>query len=255
MRTKLWGKIYVGYSAYWVRVVNMADDETKRQDAIKNFFQEEASRWDGMTRRYEPRYDEMLDEVLSRAILPDNDCNVLELGCGTGNLTERFLRKYPRANFICLDTSSQMLQLAAAKLESFPNRVEFLESNFSEMPEGPFHAVISSLALHHIPSDNDKKIQYAQIYKSLYIGGCFWNADITLCGSDQDSLVDEANWVEWLKMNDFSQDQITTIIERSHINDRPAKLVDQLLWLREIGFKNTDCTWRYMGYSVYGGWK
>jgi tRNA (cmo5U34)-methyltransferase len=38
-------------------------------------------------------------------------------------------------------------------------------------------------------------------------------------------------------------------------NDRPASLMDHLAWLREVGFTSVDCTWRYLKFAVFGGWK
>ena len=37
--------------------------------------------------------------------------------------------------------------------------------------------------------------------------------------------------------------------------DRPSKLVDQLMWLAEIGFDEVDVVWKYFNFAVYGGRK
>jgi tRNA (cmo5U34)-methyltransferase len=38
-------------------------------------------------------------------------------------------------------------------------------------------------------------------------------------------------------------------------DDRPAKLMDQLAWLAEIGFSEVDVVWKYYNFAVYGGRK
>ena len=35
--------------------------------------------------------------------------------------------------------------------------------------------------------------------------------------------------------------------------DRPAKLMDQLKWMEEIGFVDVDVVWKYYNFAVYGG--
>ena len=37
--------------------------------------------------------------------------------------------------------------------------------------------------------------------------------------------------------------------------DRPAVLLDQLTWLKEIGFADIDVIWKYHNFAVYGGVK
>ena len=37
--------------------------------------------------------------------------------------------------------------------------------------------------------------------------------------------------------------------------DRPAKLVDQLEWLKGIGFADVDVIWKRYNFAVYGGTK
>jgi len=230
-------------------------DEAVRQEQIDTFFQEQASQWDALTRRYEPRYDEMLQELVNRMHLPESKSAVLDLGCGTGNLSTLILRCNPNVNVICLDGASEMLDMARAKLQQFQSRVTLIQGHFSDMPSGSFNAVVSTLALHHLATDSDKRRLYSQVFKSLVPGGCFWNGDITLCSTPLDSTLDEQEWMNWLRQNDFTEQEVLTTIERSRINDRPAPLMDQLLWLRDIGFERVDCTWRYMGYAVFGGWR
>ena len=40
-----------------------------------------------------------------------------------------------------------------------------------------------------------------------------------------------------------------------HREDRPAKLIDQVAWLADLGFVDVDVIWKYYNYAVYGGRK
>lgn len=37
--------------------------------------------------------------------------------------------------------------------------------------------------------------------------------------------------------------------------DKPARLLDQIKWLEEIGFSDVDILWKYYNFAVYGGLK
>jgi tRNA (cmo5U34)-methyltransferase len=37
--------------------------------------------------------------------------------------------------------------------------------------------------------------------------------------------------------------------------DRPAKLMDQIAWLTNLGFGDVDVIWKYYNFAVYGGRK
>ncbi|WP_338043113.1 class I SAM-dependent methyltransferase [Okeania hirsuta] len=57
-----------------------------------------------------PRYDEMLD-VIVRCVQKNSD-RILELGCGTGELSLKLLHKYPNAQIVAVDYSPRMLEFA-----------------------------------------------------------------------------------------------------------------------------------------------
>ena len=46
----------------------------------------------------------------------------------------------------------------------------------AELPEGPFDAVISALAIHHL-EDEDKRVLFARVHDVLRPGGVFVNAE------------------------------------------------------------------------------
>ena len=229
-------------------------EESARLQKIARTFQDEAEESDALTRRYQTRYDEMLDELVSRVRVPAG-ARILDLGCGTGTLAKRLLDRIPAASMTLLDASSRMLAVAERKLHRFAARVSLVERTFENMPEGPFDAVVSTLALHHLGTDDEKKRQYARILAALAPGGCFWQGESVVNSSGEDTELDELRWVDWLRGQDFSDDEVEGLLERVHTNDRPAPLVDQLLWLRDLGFVRVDCTWRYIMYAVFGGWK
>jgi 2-polyprenyl-3-methyl-5-hydroxy-6-metoxy-1,4-benzoquinol methylase len=88
---------------------------------------------------------------------------VLEIGCGTGNFTERFVKH--GADLTAIDISPDLLQQASQRrLEG----VRFLCLPLEEMPVEPvFDAVIGSSILHHL----DVAPSLRRIYQLLKPGG------------------------------------------------------------------------------------
>jgi tRNA (cmo5U34)-methyltransferase len=225
-----------------------------RRETIEQTFQAEAAEWDELARRYQTRYDEMLADLAKR-IRPPVGAQILDLGCGSGILAEIVLDQFPGVSVALLDFSSNMLEVAKDRLRRFQGRTSFFCRTFEEMPPGPYNAVVSTLALHHLESDDEKRAQYSRILDSLTPGGCFWQGEYVLSSSREDTASNEAAWGDWLLSRGFSAEEVRQLHERVATNDRPVPLIDHLTWLREAGFSRVDCTWRYIKFAVFGGWK
>ncbi|NEJ25944.1 methyltransferase domain-containing protein [Rhizobium leguminosarum] len=225
-----------------------------RIEKIEHTFQEEAENWDRLTRRYQTRYDEMLGDLLIRTRV-SKSARILDLGSGSGVLAEFLLERFPDSRVTLLDISSNMLEVASRRLSRFPGRASFVQGLFETMPEGPYDAVVSTLALHHLEGDDAKKQQYQRIFNALVPGGHFWQGEYALASHPDDSAHNEQAWADWLVEQGFSDDEVLELKERVRNNDRPATLTDHLRWLDEIGFTQVDCTWRYIKFAVFGGRK
>lgn len=94
--------------------------------------------------------------------------NCLEIGCGPGTWTKLLLKKYPHANFICLDISKEMISqfknaIKEKRVKTFVNN--FLEQNFKNKK---FDFIFSSRAIEYIPN---KPEVIKKIYSLLEEGG------------------------------------------------------------------------------------
>ena len=106
-------------------------------------------------------YGNSLIEILN----PQPFERILDLGCGTGELTKEIAPK--SETVIGLDISSELID--AAK-QSYPE-IEFLQGNPADFNfETPFDAVFSNAALHWI---SDAKGAIKSVYKNLKPGGRF----------------------------------------------------------------------------------
>ena len=85
---------------------------------------------------------------------------VLDLGCGTGNLTAVALDCLPAATVLAVDPSEGMRETCSERFAG-QERVEVVDGGATEIPaaDGGFDLVISSLALHHVLGHRvDRKI-------------------------------------------------------------------------------------------------
>jgi tRNA (cmo5U34)-methyltransferase len=228
--------------------------EEARLGLTEETFQREARDWERLTRRYQTRYYEMLCEVVSRVRIPPRG-RIIDLGGASGILAEMLLNRFPDAHVTVLDLSSKMLELAEKRLNHFRGRAFFFQGYVEDMPNGPHDAVVSTLTLHHLEGDDNKRLQYKKILDSLKPGGCFWQGDYVLSSHPEDSAHNEEEWVKWLRGQGFSSPEIQELRNRVQNHDRPAALIDHLGWLTDLGFEYVDCTWRYIKFAVFGGRK
>lgn len=219
-----------------------------------------------------PRYDEMLD-VLVRCIANTNQ-QILELGCGTGELSLKLLRCYPYTQIIAVDYSPRMLQFAKAKIEAagFADRWVGIELDFGEWAnnyfefssylkmtiDNKFNACVSSLAIHHLQDEMKCKLFY-RIRESLISGGCFWNADPILAESTIMADIYQAVREDWVVQQGTTLAEIRAKIGNSTPHgysnpDRLATLSAHLDMLIKAGFEPVAVPWKYYGLAVFGGW-
>jgi ubiquinone/menaquinone biosynthesis C-methylase UbiE len=104
--------------------------------------------------------------------------SVLEIGCGTGAVTERLVARGARVT--ALDQSPEMLERARARLADAPaESVVWLERTASEidaLPEAGFDAVVASLSLSEM-SAPERGFVLGQARRRLRAGGLLVVAD------------------------------------------------------------------------------
>ncbi|NJK27891.1 MAG: class I SAM-dependent methyltransferase [Coleofasciculaceae cyanobacterium SM2_3_26] len=214
-----------------------------------------------------PHYDEMLETVAR--CLPETCDRILELGCGTGELTQKILQRCPQATAIAVDYSPRMLARARKKLVAagLGNRVTWIEGDFGgwtqgELPAaevwGKFDACASALAIHHL-TDEVKAALFQKIRQCLKPGGCFWNADPVLPESDRLKQVYQAAREAWSAKQGTTLDEVRAKLGMTQPqgysgSDRLVSLDTQMQMLCQAGFESLAVVWKYFGMAVVGGY-
>lgn len=106
---------------------------------------------------------------------------VLELGSGPGFLAEYLLKALPSIEYVALDFSSAMHQLAAQRLGQLVGRVQFVERSFCDesWPEGlgTFNAVVTLQAVHELRHKHHAARLHSQVRQVLAHGGSYLVCD------------------------------------------------------------------------------
>ncbi len=161
---------------------------------------------------------------------------VLDLGCGDGRLAALVLAASPDSTVTCIDLSPPMLDAAAARFAG-DERVEIVRHDLGQpLPVvGPFAAIISSLAIHHV-TDERKESLYAEAAGLLAPGGVFCNLEIV--ASPTPALHDR--WRDEMGARDDPSDIL---------RDLPS----QLRWIEAAGLAHVDCIWKWRSLALLRG--
>jgi ubiquinone/menaquinone biosynthesis C-methylase UbiE len=110
------------------------------------------------------------EQLIAQAELADNH-RVLEIGCGTGNLTIRAQRTHPSAEVIGSDPDPLALRRAQRKAHGISG-IRFEHGYAQRLPyaDGEFDRVLSSMMLHHLDADA-KTAAAAEVFRVLRPGG------------------------------------------------------------------------------------
>ena len=162
-----------------------------------------------------------------------------------------------------------MLALAHERLPKTGAQIDLLQGDLAfptwqAAVRGPFDAVVSGLAIHHLP-DARKRLLYQEIYALVDNGGLFLNNDAVL---SPPALQERwtALWYQEMQAQEERLRGVTRSIaaiqaelqEQLRAGDYPsylAPLAAQLAWLGEAGFTSVDCYWKYLNFAIFGGVK
>ncbi len=222
------------------------------ETTASRYFGSMAEGYDSLIRRAVPRYDEMLARLVD--YLPQSASNILELGCGTGNLSLALAERYPEAALTFLDAAPEMLETTRARLEEKHGptieRARFVEATFETINPnlGPFDLVVSSISLHHV---KDKGPLYKNIYAMVAPGGTFRFSDQLRGGTE---AIHELNWRRWLEFcrsrGNCSEEEVASLLDHAEAHDHYTPLHEHFQLLAAAGFTGLDCVWRNLIWGI-----
>jgi SAM-dependent methyltransferase len=173
-------------------------------------------------------------ELMLLEALPDFVGRFLDLGTGDGRLLALVRSRHPDAKGLGLDSSAPMLARARERFADEPG-ISLVEHDLRESlgVADPVDAVVSGLAIHHL-EDERKQELFAEVHALLAPGGVFANLDLVRSGSTR------------------LHERFRREIGRTEDDptDRLADLGEQTAWLRETGFAEVDCHFKWLELSL-----
>jgi SAM-dependent methyltransferase len=172
--------------------------------------------------------------------VPARPRRVLDLGTGDGYLLGLVLGEHPDARGVGVDFSAEMLGRARHRFAG-DARVEIVEHDLdTPLPDrlATFDVAVSSFAIHHC-TDERKHALYGEVLAHLDPGGVFLNLEHV---SSPTAALHEA---------------FLAAIGKTAAEDDPsnelAPVETQLAWLRQVGFVEVDCHWKWRELALLGG--
>ncbi len=171
--------------------------------------------------------------------IPSTAARVLDLGTGDGRLLGLVKQNHPDVTAVAVDFSPAMLE-AARKRFAGDRSVSVVAHNLEDpLPEcGTFDAVVSSFAIHHLTHER-KRALYAEIFARLNPRGIF-------CNLEHVASVTPELHEEFLH-------RIGYTVETEDASNKLLDMETQLQWLREIGFNDVDCHWKWRELALLVG--
>lgn len=172
--------------------------------------------------------------------LPERCGRVLDLGSGDGRLLGLVKLARPAAHGVALDFSETMLGLLRERFGADPT-VQTMEHDLDvPLPGslGGFDAVVSSFAIHHVGHER-KRALYREVFAVLEPGGVFCNLEHV--ASPTGAL--HQSFLAALKVTPEEDDPSNKLLD----------VETQLTWLRELGFVDVDCHWKWRELALLAG--
>jgi tRNA (cmo5U34)-methyltransferase len=186
----------------------------------------------------------------------------LDVGAGAGAMSELMLGaggSGAESEGVLVDFSEPMLSRAAANLADYAGRWRAVKGDLNDpawhdaLPGGRYDAVVSGLAIHHLPPER-KPALFAEIFALLEPGGMFVNMDYVAIDGPLRGLFDEemlANAVRAERDSGGTRHEHEVDLEDD--DDRPDTVEDQLRWLRDAGFEEVEVHFKWAEAAIYGG--
>ncbi|MGB8065684.1 MAG: class I SAM-dependent methyltransferase [Candidatus Sulfotelmatobacter sp.] len=193
-------------------------------------------------------YLERADSILHRGegeaalleFIPRGARQILDLGTGDGRLLALVRQAHPETEAVAVDFSPSMLEAARRRFAG-DARVTIMGHNLdSSLPPGlgKFDAVISSFAIHHLVHERKRGL-YEEIFGLLNSGGVFCNLEHVSSPSP--------------RLHEEFLHRIAFTVETEDPSNKLLDLETQLQWLREIGFVDVECQWKWRELALLVG--
>lgn len=200
---------------------------------------------------------------------PDARIRVLDIGAGYGAFAAAVLEHFPNASAVGLDISEPMMAVGRERMARFGDRFSYHAGDMAggellaNLP-GSFDAAVAAAAILHFPSQVKQRL-YADVFRILNPGGCFFNVDfVGPANEEMQAWYRERGERERQRRGDQPETPRNPHAPMWHHHLEPEAHqrhhhveteADQLAFLRAAGFVRVDCFYKRLLQAIIGGYK
>jgi tRNA (cmo5U34)-methyltransferase len=220
---------------------------------IQRKFDAISKKYDEQRRKFIPCFEDFYETTVSVASVDKENPDILDVGAGTGLLSAFLMERHPDASFTLIDISEKMLDMAKDRFRNNSN-VKYIAADYSKYDfTEKYDMVVSALSIHHL-EDEEKKELYKKSYSILKENGIFINADQVHGETPFIENLNKTTWRQSVEKSGLPEEEILAGYERTRL-DKDSKLDQQLDWLKEAGFCDVSCIYKYYQFAVMFGRK
>jgi tRNA (cmo5U34)-methyltransferase len=241
------------------------------QSTRSNWSEKDSATFLDLGRYYVPQRDTQIATICGAIPEPEGQAHLVELCCGEGLLSKALLERFPSATVHALDGSDAMLAATARALSPHGERArtqkfDLPAAGWRRFPF-PVHAVVSSLAIHHL-SAAEKRQLYADMAGCLAPGGALVVCDLVETLTAEGRRLYAEAWDDGVRRMAVEFDGDLAAFDRFRADDwnfyamaqpdpvdKPDPLFDQLKWFEEAGLEKIEVHWLVAGHAIFSGRK
>jgi tRNA (cmo5U34)-methyltransferase len=218
------------------------------QSSSRDTFDRLASEYDELKLRVVPGYREVQDLALRYASARPSQ-RVLELGCGTGEWASAFFRNHPEADYVAVEFSPKMRDLAATRLAAHRTRLQLLDQDLSApLPEGPFDLVVSFFAIITLKTNSASSMMSSRLLCRVACSSTRTSRLRQIQGSSDRSWTGGSHSMRGAGLD---PERIPHVLADHREHDIAESSSTQLSYLRAAGFAPAEVIWAWEKFAVF----
>lgn len=199
-----------------------------------------------------PYYQEFYNQTLDIVEQCDfGHVKWLDLGCGTGNLEELALQRFPNIHFTLVDPSERMLEQAKEKLKD--NSIQYLCVDSASIPFTNCFDVVTAILSHHYMREEERRKATKCVYRALKDGGIYICFENVIPEDEKIKRFELLRWENYQQIHGKTKEEAKAHTARCGVHYFPLTVNQHMELLKEMEFRKIHVFWySYMQMGIYG---